>query len=108
MTPMRSERGNYSRGDRNPGLRNRAVAVQALWRGGRRDLRPMLELLGGTTRLTSRRETMLTKDEAYQFAEHWVAAWNAHDLDRIMSHYEAEVELISPVAAQLVNAPEGA
>ena len=49
----------------------------------------MLELLGGTTRLTSRRETMLTKDEAYQFAEHWVAAWNAHDLDRIMSHYEA-------------------
>src|SRR2546428_4522717 len=50
---------------------------------------------------------MLTKEEAHRFAEHWIAAWNAHDLDRIMSHYEAEEELISPVAAQLVNAPEG-
>jgi hypothetical protein len=50
---------------------------------------------------------MLTKEEARRFAEHWIAAWNAHDLDRIMSHYDAEVELISPVAAQLLNDPQG-
>jgi predicted ester cyclase len=67
----------------------------------------MLELWGSATRLTPRRETMLTRAEAHHFAEHWVAAWNAHDLDRIMAHYEAEVELISPVAAQLLNDPQG-
>jgi hypothetical protein len=50
---------------------------------------------------------MLTKEEARRFAEHWIAAWNAHDLDRIMSHYEAEVELISPVAVQLLHEPQG-
>jgi len=39
---------------------------------------------------------MLTKEQAHQFAREWVAAWNAHDLDRIMYHYEEEVELIFP------------
>ena len=41
----------------------------------------------------------MTKDEAWKLANHWVAAWNAHDLDLIMSHYEDVVELTSPVAA---------
>jgi ketosteroid isomerase-like protein len=50
---------------------------------------------------------MLTKEQAHQFAQDWVAAWNAHDLDQIMSHYEDEVELISPVAAQLLNQSDG-
>jgi hypothetical protein len=50
---------------------------------------------------------MLTKEEAHKLAEHWVTAWNAHDLDKIMAHYEDDVELISPVAAQLLNKPEG-
>jgi hypothetical protein len=31
---------------------------------------------------------MLTKEEAYHFAEHWLIAWNGHDLDQIMAHYE--------------------
>jgi hypothetical protein len=30
---------------------------------------------------------MLTKDQAHTFAEHWVQAWNSHDLDEIMSHF---------------------
>jgi len=50
---------------------------------------------------------MMTKDEAWKLANHWVAAWNAHDLDLIMTHYEDAVELTSPVAAQLLGAPEG-
>jgi ketosteroid isomerase-like protein len=49
----------------------------------------------------------MTKDEAWDLANHWAAAWNSHDLDQIMSHYEDEVELISPVAAQLLGAPDG-
>ena len=50
---------------------------------------------------------MLTRDEAYAFAEHWLAAWNAHDLDQIMAHYAEAVTLSSPVAAQLLNDPRG-
>jgi ketosteroid isomerase-like protein len=50
---------------------------------------------------------MVTKEQAHQLAEEWVAAWNAHDLDQIMAHYEEEVELISPVAAQLLGRADG-
>jgi len=49
----------------------------------------------------------VTKDEAWKLANHWVAAWNAHDLDLIMTHYEDAVELISPVAARLLETPNG-
>lgn len=49
----------------------------------------------------------MTTDEAWKLAEHWIAAWNAHDLDLIMTHYEDTVELTSPVAAQLLGTPDG-
>lgn len=49
----------------------------------------------------------MTREEAWEFAHHWVAAWNAHDLDLILTHYENTVELTSPVAAQLLGTPEG-
>ena len=49
----------------------------------------------------------MTRDEAWNLANHWIAAWNAHDLDLIMSHYEDAIELASPVAAQLLGAPGG-
>jgi predicted ester cyclase len=49
----------------------------------------------------------MTRDKAWALAQHWVAAWNAHDLDRIMSHYEESIELTSPVAAQLFETPPG-
>ncbi len=31
------------------------------------------------------------------FAEEWVAAWNAHDLERILSHYSEDFEIITPM-----------
>jgi predicted ester cyclase len=49
----------------------------------------------------------MTKDEAWNLANHWVAAWNAHDLDLIMTHYDNAVELTSPVAAQLLGTSDG-
>ena len=49
----------------------------------------------------------MTKDEAWKLANHWIAAWNAHDLDLILSHYEEAVELTSPVAARLLVASGG-
>ena len=48
---------------------------------------------------------MLTKTEVVEVAEHWVAAWKSHDLETIMTHYEEDVELISPAAAQLLKDP---
>lgn len=34
--------------------------------------------------------------DAEAFAQEWLAAFNAHDLDRILSHYDEDVRLISP------------
>jgi len=49
----------------------------------------------------------VTRDEAWNLAKHWVAAWNAHDLDSIMNHYEDAIELTSPLAAQLLGTSGG-
>src|SRR6266851_6657739 len=56
---------------------------------------------------TSAGEAAMTRDEAWNLANHWVAAWNAHDLDLIMTHYEDAAELTSPVAAQLLGTSDG-
>ena len=50
---------------------------------------------------------MLTKEQAHELAEHWVQAWNSHDLDEILSHYEEDVILVSPVAAKILNDASG-
>jgi predicted ester cyclase len=49
----------------------------------------------------------MTKQEAWKLANHWVAAWNAHDLDLIMTHYEDAIELTSSVAARLLGTSDG-
>src|SRR5712675_1132484 len=51
--------------------------------------------------------TPVTRDEAWTLANHWVASWNAHDLDAIMTHYDDTIELTSPVAARLLGTPDG-
>jgi predicted ester cyclase len=50
---------------------------------------------------------LVTRDDAWNLAKLWIAAWNAHDLDLIMAHYEDAVELTSPVAAQLLGTSDG-
>lgn len=44
---------------------------------------------------------------AKEFALEWIAAWNSHNLDSIMSHYDDDVVLTSPVAAKILNRPSG-
>lgn len=44
---------------------------------------------------------------AKRFADDWVAAWNAHDLDKILSHYAEDVEFASPFIRRLLNEPSG-
>jgi predicted ester cyclase len=58
-------------------------------------------------RIISIGENCVTRDDAWTLANHWVAAWNAHDLDLIMTHYADAVELTSPIAAQLLGTADG-
>lgn len=44
---------------------------------------------------------------AQEFAQQWVAAWNAHDLDAVLSHFTEDAEFSSPVAAQLLPETQG-
>lgn len=49
----------------------------------------------------------MTEETARRFAEEWIAAWNSHDLDRIMSHYDDAVVLTSPLARQRLGVADG-
>ena len=49
----------------------------------------------------------MTREDAWNLANDWLAAWNAHDLDLIMTHYDDAIELTSPVAAQLLGTSDG-
>jgi hypothetical protein len=40
---------------------------------------------------------------ADRFAGEWIAAWNAHDIDRILSHYSEDFEMSSPVVGRIAG-----
>ena len=48
-------------------------------------------------------------DKAFveHFAEDWIASWNAHDLERILSHYADDFEMSSPVIIQVTGESSG-
>ena len=50
---------------------------------------------------------MIDQHFAEDFAAAWIAAWNAHDLDRILSHYAEDFEMASPYIARLAGEPGG-
>lgn len=50
---------------------------------------------------------MIDQEFASHFASDWIAAWNAHDLPRILAHYSDDFEMSSPYVAQLLGEPSG-
>lgn len=44
---------------------------------------------------------------AQRFVDSWEQAWNAHDLELVLSHFAEDVVFTSPVAAQLLDASDG-
>lgn len=50
---------------------------------------------------------MINNDFAEYFANDWIAAWNCHDLDRILRHYSEDVEMSSPFIKQIADGPSG-
>lgn len=49
----------------------------------------------------------MEKHQAQEFAQEWVAAWNAHDIEQILSHYEEEFEMSSPAITKFTGEPSG-
>ena len=41
------------------------------------------------------------------FAAEWIAAWNSHDLDRILSHYADDVEVTTPMIKLAMGVYDG-
>ena len=39
------------------------------------------------------------------FVQSWIAAWNARDLDAVLSHYSDPIQFTSPKAAQIFGKP---
>ncbi|GAB3919900.1 nuclear transport factor 2 family protein [Larkinella terrae] len=35
--------------------------------------------------------------DAHQFAREWIASWNSHDLEGILSHYADDIEISTPM-----------
>jgi hypothetical protein len=50
---------------------------------------------------------MLTAERAQEFAEEWYEAWNAHDLERIVSHYREDVTFRSPFVTAITGCEDG-
>lgn len=49
----------------------------------------------------------MNKAFAENFAQEWVNAWNAHDLEDILSHYTDDFEMSSPVISQVMGEASG-
>ena len=45
--------------------------------------------------------------EARTFAAAWIEAWNAHDIERVLSHYAEGVEFHSPFVARVAGESSG-
>ncbi len=49
----------------------------------------------------------LTNSTARAFSLEWVAAWNAHDIERVLSHYAEDVAFHSPFIAIFADEASG-
>jgi ketosteroid isomerase-like protein len=50
---------------------------------------------------------MISAAWAREFAEEWIAAWNSHDLDRILAHYRDDFQMQSPLIIERLGVPSG-
>jgi len=49
----------------------------------------------------------MTQEWADDFARDWIEAWNAHDLERVLSHYTLDFEMSSPFITNYTQEPSG-
>src|SRR5438876_10821997 len=53
------------------------------------------------------KQPMIDREWAEAFAREWVDAWNAHDLERILSHYTDDFEMASPLIVERMGVASG-
>jgi len=46
-------------------------------------------------------------EKAKRFAEHWVAAWNSHNIDHVLSHYTEDFEMATPMIQRVLGIQSG-
>jgi ketosteroid isomerase-like protein len=51
--------------------------------------------------------SMIDRDKAWKFAHEWLDAWNKHDVNLIMKHYDDNIEFCSPVVQKVLGDPKG-
>jgi ketosteroid isomerase-like protein len=49
----------------------------------------------------------MDQEQAQRLADEWYAGWNAHDLDRIISHYSDDVVFVSPFLTEIAGRADG-
>jgi ketosteroid isomerase-like protein len=49
----------------------------------------------------------MDSDFAQRFTEEWLNAWNAHDIEAILSHFHDDVVFSSPLAQRIVEGSSG-
>jgi len=52
-------------------------------------------------------EISMTDLTANEFARDWIEAWNSHDLDRVLAHYDEDFEMRSPFIAAFAGESSG-
>ncbi|HLY12294.1 MAG TPA: nuclear transport factor 2 family protein [Planctomycetota bacterium] len=50
---------------------------------------------------------MITEERAAEFGRQWLEAWNRHDLDAILAHYDDHIVFCSPFVVKLAGEPSG-
>jgi len=46
-------------------------------------------------------------EEAKHFAEHWIAAWNRHDVDDVLTHDADDFEMSTPMIQRVLGIESG-
>lgn len=49
----------------------------------------------------------MTEEFAQTFAQEWVAAWNAHDIERVFAHYTDDFTIETPMALKIQPESKG-
>lgn len=71
------------------------------------DIREFWAQVPQVSNMTESGATVLSRQFAEAFADAWIAAWNAHDLARILSHYSDDFVMSSPRIPLVVGEDSG-
>lgn len=59
------------------------------------------------THAMAREENTMTEPDPYRFAQDWIAAWNARDVNSVLAHFHEDATFSSPVALRIGHGKDG-